>query len=74
MGKLLVLSGAEVCKILQRNGFANVRQKGSHVIMQKALGNSTITVPVPLHSEIRVGTLVSIIRQSQIARSEFESK
>lgn len=74
MGKLLVLSGAEVCKILQRNGFTNIRQKGIHVIMQKALENSTITIPVPLHNEIRIGTLVSIIRQSQIVRSEFESK
>lgn len=42
--------------------------------MQKHVGNSTITVPVPNHSEIRVGTLLSIIRQSGLARSEFESK
>jgi predicted RNA binding protein YcfA (HicA-like mRNA interferase family) len=40
--------------------------------MQKAIENSTITVPVPLHSEIRTRTLQSIIRQSEIPRSEFE--
>jgi len=40
--------------------------------MQKAIENSTITVPVPLYSEIRIGTLQSIARQSGIARSEFE--
>lgn len=54
------------------HGFIKVRQKGSHIIMQKKEGNSTITVPVPDHHEIRIGTLQSIIRQSQIAREYFE--
>ncbi len=73
MGKLRNFSGSEVCKILSKHGFTQVRQKGSQAIMQKAIENSTITVPVPLHSEIRIGTLQSIIRQSSIARSEFEA-
>ncbi len=73
MGKLRNLSGNEVCRILSKHGFVQVRQKGSHAVMQKAIENSTITVPVPLHSEIRIGTLQSIIRQSGIARLEFET-
>ena len=73
MGKLRNLSGREVCRILSKHGFVQVRQKGSHAILQKAFENSTVTVPVPLHSEIRTGTLQSIIRQSGIARSEFEA-
>ena len=40
--------------------------------MQKKLDTGTITVPVPDHEEIRIGTLQSIIRQSGVARSEFE--
>lgn len=73
MVKLRVLSGQEVCTILIRNGFIEVRQRGSHKVMQKQLADSTITVPVPNHSEIRVGTLQSIIRQSGVAKSEFEA-
>lgn len=73
MGKLRILSGQEICAILARHGFIEVRQRGSHVIMQKQLEESTITVPVPNHSEVRVGTLQSIIRQSGISRSKFES-
>ncbi len=73
MGKLRVLSGKEVCDILARHGFAAVRQRGSHIIMQKKLSDTTVTVPVPNHAEIRIGTLQSIIRQSGIPRSEFES-
>ena len=73
MGKLRVLSGREVCTILAKHGFVEVRRRGSHVVMQKKLKESTITVPVPDHPEIRIGTLQSIIRQSGLARSEFES-
>ncbi|HSK71868.1 MAG TPA: type II toxin-antitoxin system HicA family toxin [Pyrinomonadaceae bacterium] len=62
MKRLRKLSGKEVCKILAKYGFVEKRQKGSHLIMQRALENSTVTVPVPLHSEIRIGTLQSIIR------------
>jgi predicted RNA binding protein YcfA (HicA-like mRNA interferase family) len=40
--------------------------------MQLNIPGSTITVPVPDHQEIKIGTLLSIIRQSQLPRSEFE--
>lgn len=72
MDKLKVLSGKEVCKILSDHGFIQVRQKGSHIVMQKKIENRTITVPVPNHSEIKRGTLQSIIRQSEIPRQYFE--
>ncbi len=62
MGKLLVLSGKDVCTILAKHGFVEVRRRGSHIIMQKKLSNGTITVPIPDHDEIRIGTLHSIIR------------
>jgi predicted RNA binding protein YcfA (HicA-like mRNA interferase family) len=40
--------------------------------MQKRLLQGTVTVPVPHHDEIRIGTLQSIIRQSGLPRDEFE--
>ncbi len=66
------LSGKEVCLILLNHGFVKVRQKGSHVIMQKVLENTTITVPVPAHKEIATGTLFSIIRQSGLKKADFD--
>ena len=72
LGKLGVLSGKQVCTILTRNGFVEVRQRGSHIVMQLRLDQTTVTVPVPNHTEIKIGTLQSIIRQSGLARSEFE--
>lgn len=74
MAKLRVLSGHEVCQILAQHGFAEVRRRGSHIVMQRRTATGTVTVPVPDHHEIRLGTLQSIIRQSGIARSEFESQ
>ena len=74
MPKLRILSGRDVCKILAQQGFEEVRQKGSHIIMQKRQGQSTVTVPVPDHSELKTGTLASIIRQSGLSRSMFETK
>lgn len=73
MGKLRVMSGKEICAILERHDFVRVRQRGSHIIMQRQTTGGTTTVPVPDHKEVLIGTLRSIIRQSGVPRSEFES-
>jgi len=71
--RLRVLSGREVCAILERQGFQQVRQRGSHIVMQRRADGSTITIPVPDHREIRIGTLLAIIRQSGLPRADFEA-
>ncbi len=73
MGRLRVLSGRQVCAILAMYGFREVRRGGSHVIMQRDQKPATITVPVPDHPELRIGTLQSIIRQSGVPRGAFEA-
>jgi predicted RNA binding protein YcfA (HicA-like mRNA interferase family) len=74
LGKLRALSGCEVCRILNEHGFAEVRRRGSHVVMQQRTEDSTVTVPVPIHDELKTGTLRSIIRQSGLPRSLFEAQ
>lgn len=39
--------------LLASQGFAEVRRRGSHVVMQKQMAESTITVVVPDHREVR---------------------
>ena len=56
MGRLRVLSGKEVCRILQQHGFSEVRRRGSHVVMQRRTDSGATTVPVPDHDELRTGT------------------
>ena len=71
MPKLGIFSGKEVCQILETAGFARVRQRGSHIIMQRKLRGVTTTVPVPSHRTLRIGTLQAIIRQSGVAKDKF---
>jgi len=73
MPKRKVFSGQDICDLLGEHCFVAVRQRGSHRVMQKKEGASTITVPVPLHKELKPGTLGSIIRQSQLPRTLFET-
>jgi predicted RNA binding protein YcfA (HicA-like mRNA interferase family) len=40
--------------------------------MQKKIADGTITVPVPMHNDLKPGTLAAIIRQSQLDRSVFQ--
>jgi predicted RNA binding protein YcfA (HicA-like mRNA interferase family) len=72
MGRLRVLSGREVCRILREQGFAEVRRRGSHVVMQRRTDTGSVTVPIHDHRELAIGTLLSIIRQSGIPRAQFE--
>jgi len=68
------MSGRDARKILERNGFVFVRQNGGHMMMQKQEENTTRTVPVPDHAELRIGTLHGIIRQSGLPRELFETR
>ena len=70
MGKLRVLSGSEVCAILGRHGFVEVRRR-RHIVMQRQDDDGTTTVPVPDHKELRIGTLRAIIRTVEITVDEF---
>jgi predicted RNA binding protein YcfA (HicA-like mRNA interferase family) len=70
--KLRVLSGDEVCVILEGQGYVLVRQHGSHMIMQRQFMGITQTVPVPNHKELDRGTLAGIIALAGVARALFE--
>ena len=74
MPRLRRLSGREVCDLLAAHGFALVRQRGSHAVIQLRRAGATTTVPVPLHRELRAGTLRAIIRQSGLPRALFEEQ
>ena len=64
MDKLPVLSGKELIDALKKSGFQVVRQKGSHVSLQKGAYKTV----VPLHGELAKGTLLGILKQCGISR------
>lgn len=61
-------SGSDVVRGLRRKGFELIGQKGSHVKLRDGFGR---TVIVPMHTELRIGTLHSILRQAGISREEL---
>ena len=67
MPKLPILSGTEVVSALVRLGFEQTRQRGSHVVMRKG----SVGTVVPLHKEVKTGTLAGILRQAQVSQDEF---
>lgn len=69
--KLPLVSSDEVLKLLSKKGFFVVRQRGSHISLHKKENNTTLLVVVPRRSEIKKGTLLSILRQAKITRDEF---
>lgn len=64
------LSGAQMMSALQRYGFVQVSQKGSHVKMKGTNGRIAI---VPNHKELAQGTMRSILRQAGLSDEEFRN-
>ncbi len=56
MTRLPRLSGEEIIKALERMGFEQVRQKGSHVILKKVTPEGAVGCVVPMHKEVALGT------------------
>ena len=70
--KLPFISGIEVIKRLKRAGFIATRQRGSHVRLEKYTSEKTIKLTVPLHAELKKGTLSRIIKDAGLTLEEFE--
>ena len=58
---------------LEGQGFVLVRQRGSHMIMQRKVSRGTTTVPVPNDRELAIGTLRAIVRQSGVEAHLFQA-
>lgn len=67
MPELPHVSGAEVVRALERLGFIAVRQSGSHVVMRRESKGCV----VPMHHEVKVGTLAGLLRQADVSAEEF---
>jgi predicted RNA binding protein YcfA (HicA-like mRNA interferase family) len=71
MPKLPVVSGKELIAALKKAGFLEVRQKGSHVSLQKVTPDTTYKTVVPLHRELAKGTLLDILHQTGLSKEDL---
>ncbi|MEY4354929.1 MAG: hypothetical protein RLZZ609_3170 [Cyanobacteriota bacterium] len=67
MPKLPHVSGKEIIRALERLGFQVMRQSGSHVVMRQGSRGCI----VPLHRQVKVGTLAGLLRQAQVDPKDF---
>jgi len=74
VANLRTVSGIEAIKALERLGFRQVRQRGSHVVLRKDTSEGAVGCAVPLHKELKVGTLRGILRQARVEPEDFLEK
>jgi len=71
MSKVPSLNFQQVIKALRRDGWIVIRQKGSHIRLQKRLPNEMLKIIVPAHRPIKRSTLSHILKQAHLSLSEF---
>lgn len=71
MPRLPRISGNEAICALERLGFIQTRQTGSHVVLKKPTLEGEIVCVVPLHRELKVGTLSGVLKQAKVTPEEF---
>ncbi len=62
MTKIPILGYEKVIKTLQRDGWVVVRQKGSHIRLQKRLQEEVLKLTIPTHRPIKKSTLSHILK------------
>ena len=71
-GKVPNLNYDKLINALKRDGWLVVRQRGSHIRLQKHLGDETLKLTVPAHRPIKRSTLAHILKQAQLSASRLE--
>ncbi len=71
MTKVPSLPYVEIIKALQRDGWMVVRQRGSHIRLQKRMGDELLKVTIPAHRPVKRSTLSHILKQARLEVEDF---
>jgi len=69
--KVPSLSYKQIINALQRNGWTVVRQRGSHIRLQKHIGDELLKITVPAHNPVKRSTLSHILKQARLDVGDF---
>ena len=72
MPRLPRLTGADLTRLVEKQGFVFVRSRGSHHIFRHPESGRRVTIPVHSGKIIPPGTLLNILREAGISREELE--
>jgi predicted RNA binding protein YcfA (HicA-like mRNA interferase family) len=65
------LSHDRIVRVLQRDGWVVVRQRGSHIRLQKHIGDELLKLTVPAHRPVKRSTLAHILKQARLDLERF---
>jgi predicted RNA binding protein YcfA (HicA-like mRNA interferase family) len=71
MSKTPSLPYERIVHALQRDGWIVVRQKGSHIRLQKHTATETLKLTVPAHRPVKRSTLAHILKQARLPVEDF---
>ena len=71
MTKVPSLGYEKVIAALKRDGWVVVRQRGSHIRLQKRTRTETLKLTVPAHRPIKRSTLAHILKQARLTVERF---
>jgi predicted RNA binding protein YcfA (HicA-like mRNA interferase family) len=71
VSKVPSLSYVQIVRALQRDGWVVVRQRGSHIRLQKHLSYEVLKITVPAHRPVKSSTLSHILKQAQMDLDKF---
>jgi len=71
MTKVPSVNYQQVINALHRDGWIIVRQKGSHIRLQKRLPNEMLKITVPAHRPVKRSTLSHILKQARLSVERF---
>jgi len=61
----------KIVRALQRDGWVVVRQRGSHIRLQKRTVDGVLKITVPAHRPVKRSTLSHILKQAKIDLDHF---
>ena len=71
MTKVPSIEYKKLVKALQRDGWVVVRQRGSHIRLQKHIHEETLKLTIPAHRPIKRSTLSHILKQARLSVDKF---
>ncbi|MCX7976467.1 MAG: type II toxin-antitoxin system HicA family toxin [Bellilinea sp.] len=71
MSKVPSLTYQQIIRALQKDGWTVVRQRGSHIRLQKRIGDELLKLTVPAHKPVKRSTLGHILKQARLSLDDF---
>ena len=72
MSEIPSLSYLKIVNALQRAGFIVVRQRGSHIRLEKRTGDEVLKITIPAHRPVKRSTLSIILKSASMSLEGFK--